>query len=419
VPNSTSQSSSPPDVQAREAVAALIALHIAAESTLIDEITAILRKALGWAAMPRIRRTVQQVVARLAAETPPLVAAITAAETTSGSVTADRTVLASLGAMTDAQRDQTLTADVRLAIRQHRALPASGGAQPPAVPPGTDVVPAGEQPPAFDFSVPTGVRGEAAIRRDLVDQLDDVRKRITRLPNDIYKVLAPQSARVLTLDVGLTTEQAQAIAWRDFMANGITGFVDKRGRNWSLSAYVEMAVRTASARAFNDANLERQRAIGVQLHTVSDDGSPCPLCLPWQNAVLSDGPVEDATVHVDGTIDEATAAGLFHPNCRHTLLAVFPGITILPPRETWTKARADRYAAVQKQRRLELEVRKAKRRQENALDPERAQEAKQAVRRAQQRLRDHVNSRDDLARDSRREQPHLRNATTKLTAALT
>lgn len=408
-----------PDVEAAEAVAALIALHITAESHLIDQITAILRKITGPSALPRIRSVVRGVVARLQAETPALVATITQAETRSGAAAADTTVLNALDAMTPTQKGDALTTEVRLAITTHRALPASGGAQPPAVPPGTDVVPAGEQPPRFDFSVPTGVRGEAAIRRDLIDQMEDVRKRITRLPNDIYKVLAPQSARVLTLDVGLTTEQAQAIAWRDFMSNGITGFTDKAGRNWSLSAYVEMAVRTASARAFNDANLERQRAIGVQLHTVSDDGSPCPLCLPWQNAVLSDGPVEDATVHVDGTIDEATTAGLFHPNCRHTLLAVFPGITILPPRETWTKARADRYAAVQKQRRLELEVRKAKRRQENALDPERAQEAKQAVRRAQQRLRDHVNSRDDLARDSRREQPHLRNATTKLTAPLT
>ncbi|SBN64448.1 Phage minor capsid protein 2 [Curtobacterium sp. 9128] len=392
-----------------EAVAALVALHIGAESTLLDGISAILRRAVSLeAARPAIRRLVYSVVRQLDRQVPPLVDEVIDGELIDGSAQADRDVFAEI----HQHGDEALEALARAAGR--RALPPGAsretpGGHPPA-PPGTTLAMPGGESGGFDFSVPRSVRSEAAIREDLVSSLQDVRRRLTRLDNDIYKVLAPQAARVQVLDVELTPAQAQAIAWRDFTSNGITGFTDKSGREWSLSAYTEMAVRTAAARAFNAAHLERMKAIGGQYFTVSDVGSPCPLCLPWQNAVLTDGPIATPEMHVDATIAEATSRGLFHPQCRHHLTIVFPGITVLPPRQTWTPAHDARYKAVQKQRRLELAIRKAKRQVENALDAEQAADAASKVRRAQKRLRDHVNSRDDLARNSRREQPHLRDA---------
>ncbi|GAA3330643.1 hypothetical protein HP467_07280 [Curtobacterium albidum] len=396
-----------------DAVAALVALHIAAESHLLDTITEILRRSGSLAsALPGIRRVIRQVVQQLTARTPALVDEVIDGELLDGAATAEREVLAYIVQLTDGGAQKAIEGRIRRVLG--RELPAGAsrgtpGGIPPRKPPGSALVPAG-RPRDFDFGVPTSVRAEAAIRESLVSDLQDVRRRITRLDNDIYKVLAPQAARVQVLDVELTPAQAQAIAWRDFTSNGITGFTDKSGREWSLSAYTEMAVRTSAARAFNAAHLERMHAIGVRYFTVSDVGSPCPLCLPWQGAVLTDGPVVAAEMHVDATIAEARARGLFHPNCRHYLTAVFPGITTLPPRQEWTPAHEARYRAVQKQRRLELAVRKAKRQQENALDGDMTAEAKAKVRAAQKRLRDHVNSRDDLARNSRREQPHLRDA---------
>lgn len=394
-----------------EAVAALVALHITAESTLLDGISAILRRSVSIeAALPAIRRLVRAVVRQLDRQATPLADEVIDGELIDGTAQADRDVLAEIE-----QHDDALKALARAAGR--RALPPGAsrgtpGGGPPARR-GMALARPGD-PGGYDFSVPRSVRSEAAIREDLVSGLTDVRRRLTRLDNDIYKVLAPQAARVQVLDVELTPAQAQAIAWRDFTANGITGFTDKRGREWSLSAYTEMAVRTAAARAFNAAHLERMKAIGGEYFTVSDTGSPCPLCLPWQNAVLTDGPVVAPEMHVDATIAEATTSGLFHPQCRHHLSIVFPGITVLPPRQTWTPAHDARYRAVQKQRRLELAIRKAKRQVENALGADQAADAASKVRRAQKRLRDHVNSRDDLARNSRREQPHLRDAYAQL-----
>lgn len=398
-----------------EAVAALVALHIGAESSLLDGITAILRRAVSLdAARPAIRRLALTIARQLDRQVPPLVDEVIDGELLDGAAEAERDALEEIHQLTS-DGDHAVEARIRAALGRELPPGASRGTPgggPPS-PPGRDLVPA-DAPKPFDFSVPHSVRAEAAIRADLVSELQDVRHRITRLDNDIYKVLAPQAARVQVLDVELTPAQAQAIAWRDFTSNGVTGFTDKRGREWSLSAYTEMAVRTAAARAYNASHLERMRAIGFRYFSVPDTGSPCPLCLPWQGAVLTNGPIVAPEMHVDATIAEATTRGLFHPQCRHHLIGVMPGITVLPPRQTWTPAYDARYRAVQKQRRLELAIRKAKRQTENALDAEMLADAKAKVRRAQKRLRDHVNSRDDLARNSRREQPHLRDAYAQL-----
>jgi len=391
-----------------EAVAALVALHISSESALLDGITRILRRAVSLeAARPAIRRLTLEIARRLERQVPPLIDEVIDGELLDGAAQADRDVLDEIHQHDDGAAVRAIESRLRRALPPGAFRGTPGGGPPRS--PGNALVPAG-QPNDFDFSVPHSVRAEAAIRTDLVSELQDVRRRLTRLDNDIYKVLAPQAARVQVLDVELTPAQAQAIAWRDFTSNGITGFTDRSGREWSLSAYTEMAVRTAAARAFNASHLERMQAIGVEYFSVPDTGAPCPLCLPWQGAVLTNGPIVAPEMHVDATIAEATSRGLFHPQCRHSLIAVFPDITVLPPRQTWTPAHDARYKAVQKQRRLELAIRKAKRQQENALDADMANDAKAKVRRAQKRLRDHVNSRDDLARNSRREQPHLRDA---------
>lgn len=265
-------------------------------------------------------------------------------------------------------------------------------------------------PKPFDFSIPHGVRSAQAIRDDLVSALDDVKRRITRLPDDVYKVISPAAAAGQALGRGYTPAQAQAYAWRNYVKQGITGFTDKAGRNWSLSAYVEMSVRTATMRAYNDAHLQVMQAAGIHLFTVSDDGHPCPLCFPWQNRIISDG-----TVPGYPTIEEATAAGLFHPNCKHILTAVILGVTVLPKPRMWTPEDARAYQLTQKQRRLELEIRKAKKSLEYAIARSAQDDARADIRRAQANLRAFIHDTGFL-RQSRREQVDLANDHLKLPA---
>jgi hypothetical protein len=243
-------------------------------------------------------------------------------------------------------------------------------------------------------------RSARAIREDLQGKLNLLGYRITRYADDVYQAVVADAARAQVL--GLTPAQAQHEAYRRLVRQGITGFVDSKGRNWELSAYVEMATRTAVERAFNVSHQDRLQSLGFDLFTVPDDGHPCPLCQPWQGKVLSVAPDSRA----DATIAEATAAGLFHPRCRHVLLGFLPGVTEVPAPREWSDGDQARYVESQTQRRLEREIRAAKREEAAAFTPEMRSQAQFAVRRAQARMREFIEQ-TGRVRNRRREQLNL------------
>ncbi|UFS59483.1 phage minor capsid protein [Subtercola endophyticus] len=366
--------------------AQLAALYVLAEQQLLSGASSILRRTQATldgqqAMVPKLRRLARQVAARLAYQSNPLADRMITAAVTEGANDAEKSV--------------------------ERALGGRGGDR---MPPGTGLALPDEP---FDLSMPHGERAAQAIRDDITSELEDVRFRITRLPDDIYKWIAPHGAIRQVLANDVTPAQAQAMAWRVFTSQGITGFTDRSGRDWALSSYVEMAVRTASTRAYNDSHLQRMHALNVDYFSVPDDGHPCPLCFPWQGKVLTDGVVADPEMPVDGTIAEATAAGLFHPQCRHVLIPVFPGVTVLPEPREWTPELQAGYALTQRQRHLELQVRKAKRALEYAIDPDSQRKAQADVRLAQAKVREFVAA-NGLLRQSRREQLNMTDHSIKL-----
>ena len=360
----------------------LAALYVLAEQQLLAGGAAALRRSTGdqFVTIATIRALARRIVTQLGARTDPLIQAMVQAAVTAGRDTASAQVTKLLG-------------QVRL-----------GGGAGGHIPPSTALDLPGEP---FNLSLPHSVRSAEAIFRDLSSELQDVRHRITRLPDDIYKAIAPHGAIYQVHDNPFTPAQAQAAAWRVFSSQGVRGFTDKSGRNWSLSAYTEMAVRTAAMRAYNDSHMQVMRAVGINLFTVSDDGHPCPLCAVWQNRVVCDRP--DG---VHPTTDDAIAAGLMHPNCRHTWLPVLPE-TRLPAPKLWTPEDQAAYDLTQKQRRLELEIRKAKRAVEYALTPEAKADALTDVRAGQARMRAFIND-SGLLRRSRREQLDLTDARIKM-----
>jgi len=385
--------------------ATLVALYALAERQLLAGITRILQRTPATleglqAAMPQIRRLARQVSARLIYSSNPLAAKMITAAVDEGAKDALEAVGKALERVPAAHRPIIPGADI---------APTGGGTPPPPIGKALDA----SEDDFFDFSMPHGERSANAIRADIESELADVRFRITRLPDDVYKFIAPHGGIYQALANGVTPAQAQAMAWRVFTASGVTGFTDKSGRDWALSSYVEMAVRTAATRAYNASHLARMHAMGVHYFSVPDDGHPCPLCFPWQHRVLTDGVIANPVMHVDGTIAQATAAGLFHPNCKHVLIPVFAGVTVLGEPQTWTPEMNDAYQLTQKQRRLELEVRKAKRALEYAIDPEARKAALADVRKAQKRVREFVAA-TGLNRQSRREQIDLTDPRIKL-----
>lgn len=106
---------------------------------------------------------------------------------------------------------------------------------------------------------------------------------------------------------------------------GITAFVDKAGREWSLSAYGAMAVRTTVRQAQVSAILT---ADDHDLWKIKEIGSTCPLCAVYEGRVYSKSglnPYYPPLAAAFGKMDPAGPNDLsntflnIHPNCQHSL----------------------------------------------------------------------------------------------------
>lgn len=266
--------------------------------------------------------------------------------------------------------------------------------------------------------------GAPAVDRLAASMANDTRPlytRITRAVVDVYRRITGRASGNVLLG-GLTRRQASQRALDQFADRGITGFVDSAGHNWDMASYAEMAVRSVTARAAIEGHIDVLGEIGVGLVIVSDAPLECPLCAPWEGEVLSLGgpdgphtlrtqhtiqpsglfaPTATVAVHVAGSLTEARAAGLFHPNCRHSLGAYLPGVTTRPPHHATP---GTTYEDTQRQREIERHIRRWKRRQAASMDEATFRKAGAKVREWQKAAREHVAAHDDLRRKPAREQ---------------
>lgn len=236
--------------------------------------------------------------------------------------------------------------------------------------------------------------GSAAVTRiaaETTSALHATHLRILRTTIDAYRDVVAQASSQVLLGTQTRREAAQT-ALNRFAARGVTGFVDRAGRSWDMASYVEMAVRTGAGHAAVAAHADRLQSYGQDLVIVSDAPQECRLCRPWEGKVLSlsgstAGTVDGSGgVRVAGSLSEATAAGLFHPGCRHSTGLYQPGVTRLPGRTADPQGDADR----RQLRYLERETRKAKRLEAAALDDQARARAAARVRARQAQIREHT-----------------------------
>lgn len=250
-------------------------------------------------------------------------------------------------------------------------------------------------------SAPAGVSATidsyalASAAADLAGTLDATRPHIYRSADDIYRQVVARASSPAML--GATTQrQAVASALDDFARRGITGFIDRTGRRWELQSYVDMATRSALTSASIDGHNAKLRASGFNLVIVSDAPQECERCRPFEGKVLALTP--------DGqhqTLDQARAAGLYHPGCRHSHTLYVPGRTRPFGETADPQGQKDR----EKLRYLERQVRAEKRQQAAAIDDDARKAATARVRAYQAKIRQHVAA-TSAKRQSWREQIH-------------
>ena len=265
------------------------------------------------------------------------------------------------------------------------------------------------------YQTGSAAQAVASLAISLQSRLETMNQRITRYPRDAYQRVVSMTAPQTLLGATTGLQQQQATV-RKFLGEGITGFVDKGGRNWSIGAYSEMAGRTAVNRAFNDAGVWRMQQSGINLVTIVGSFDACAQCAPWIGKILSTdgssaGPrimphaTEDtvATVNVAGTIEDAKNAGWGHPNDRCTQIAFMPGLSVPQKDFEFDKQANDNRA---RQRSIERDIRSSKRDAATAPDVLSRKRAERKVREKQAKMRGFLGE-TNRVRSGYREQLHF------------
>ena len=226
-----------------------------------------------------------------------------------------------------------------------------------------------------------------------------------RTMDDVYRQTVNKVQFAMSTG-SMTLQQAIDIAVKDFLDKGINCIVYRDGRRVNIADYVRMALRTTSTRSKIQGESERFKAMGYDTVQVSKYSMCSDTCLPWQRRAY----INDVFVMWDGNIEErengelwgksnycgkwfpllstAIHAGLFHPNCRHTIALYVDGDPL--PEALDNSEIEKRYKLEQKLRRLENNVRKAKRKVKGFFDPDNIKKANKELREAQKKVREFI-----------------------------
>lgn len=203
----------------------------------------------------------------------------------------------------------------------------------------------------------------AAIVSETLARLTPMSFQIRRAVTDIYQQVVTQTVAQTALGT-MTRREASRMVLTKLGQQGVTGFRDSAGRNWSLPSYAEMAMRSSTSNAMLQGHTDRIQDLGMNFVSCSDAPEECSLCRPYEGRVLSIDGSQVGERLKDGqkvvaSLAEAKAKGLFHNNCRHSQNLYIPGVSKVPT----DTADPEGDALRQKQRAYERRIRELKREQ--------------------------------------------------------
>lgn len=151
---------------------------------------------------------------------------------------------------------------------------------------------------------------------------------VLRMANDQYRKVIFNAQVYANTGAG-TYEKSVDMATKDFLSSGINCVVYKNGARHTIADYADMALRTASKRAYLQGEGTKRQEWGLHLVIMNKRGCPCPKCLPFVGRIMIDdvwsgGSKKDGNYPLMST---AIAAGLYHPRCKDSHTTYFPGIT--------------------------------------------------------------------------------------------
>lgn len=223
--------------------------------------------------------------------------------------------------------------------------------------------------------------------------LKSVKQKYSKLVND---------AALLATSKTTTTKEAIRKCISDLSEEGLTGFRDKAGREWSPEAYVSMIIKGTKKNVVNATVFSNADKFGCKLFEVSSHAAARPKCYPYQNKIVSKdgtaGTIKDGNGKTIEFISLSSTSygepdGLLGINCGHYLFPFIPGVSVLSNKTQEQGENDKAYTLSQMQRKLERDVRKTKRKvgmMDKLGDKEAVEDAMVLLKRKQQALRNFI-----------------------------
>lgn len=169
---------------------------------------------------------------------------------------------------------------------------------------------------------------------------------------------------------------------KEMSARGIPAFVDAGGRQWSPEAYINMDVRTTCSNTAHEAQFTRMNDYDIDLLETSSHPGARPKCSLDQGVIFSKSG-KNKKYRAWSTSSYGEPDGILGINCGHHIYPYIEGVSV-QTYFPYDKEENDKlYKQKQEQRRLERDVRSAKREVSmlNAAgDKEGAKAAKETVK---------------------------------------
>lgn len=259
-------------------------------------------------------------------------------------------------------------------------------------------------------NVVTNFRKQAKTDLNLVNTVMQYKAKssYTTLVNKIYDDTKRQELLGVlgkhTLEVasgGTSRQEALRNCIKEFSQKGIPAFVDKRGREWSPEAYINMDIRTTvnnTANAAQDACCDRY---GLDLIAISSHMGARPKCAVDQGKLYSrsnrsgiahDGDGNPIPFYPWSSTSYGQPDGILGINCHHHKYPFADGVNFQRYFPYDEEENAARYKEFQKQRAMERHVREVSRQAEMleaAGDTEGAKAARRQLREKRKAYREY------------------------------
>lgn len=212
-------------------------------------------------------------------------------------------------------------------------------------------------------------------------------------------------------------QQAMRACIKEFVDKGIPAFVDKRGREWTPEAYVNMAMRNTAKNTADEVQTARCQDYGVNLIEIDSHSGARPKCAKDQGKIYDLNNNSGYTTDASGrkvryypwnSTSHGQPDGILGINCRHHKYPFFPGMSLQTYFPVEDQEASDRlYKQTQVQRALERDVRKQKREcmmYKELGDDEAFEQAAVQLKAEEAKLRSYVGDNEQLHRRKDREQ---------------